>query len=197
MYLVTFHHWLLCWKKKKKSTQDTEEANHQVIVRSAVISTMAALRWFIQSCRCDECGPFLGQWAACHTAALNREQRGEAIAFKHTHTHNTRIEVSTQHSNADTNCISSQRSSSLNVSTLQSFKSCSLDPVSSFCVIYNTGRFHNLTDTCWLWCCTCWQCEFVSRFPDHLQSFVSCTTPPHDTSQRMLFLFIFYLLKLL
>lgn len=73
-------------RKWRKTTDDREGADHWVIVQHGPslpsFFTMAAQRWFIQSCRCDECGPFLGQWAACHPAALNRRQRGEAIVFR-------------------------------------------------------------------------------------------------------------------
>lgn len=71
----------------KKCTEHTEgrSLNHCSAGSPAwPSSTMPALRWFIQSCRSDECGPFLGQWTMWHCCSEwgNRERRPQ---FSDTH----------------------------------------------------------------------------------------------------------------
>lgn len=115
------------WKRKAQRTQrrPSIKSLFSGSPHLAIISTMAAVRWFIQSCRSDECGPFLGQWTECHTATLNREQRGEATAVK-LHTLNTHCNYTV---NPTFKCwytlyILHQEAavwSTVNVSTLQSF----------------------------------------------------------------------------
>lgn len=82
---IASYTFCVTWKRKAEKRQFIRSLFSVPPTPLPAWPSLAVLRWFIQSCRSDECGPFLGQWAPCCTE-LETERGGRSFQTL-THTH--------------------------------------------------------------------------------------------------------------